>query len=239
MLLDANLNKIWDKTIGGTELDVPYVACPLDDSSIIIAGETLSGISGNKTTPLIGPSGWRDLWVVKLNPDVPLAFEDLKLKAETHNGATYLNWQSTFPDKGYYEVERTDAQEHPFVFIGKTEDKRFTDNVPMGGHNFYRVVQYLGGNERLYSNVVSAKHEERILHPIHLSGNELKITYPYSGKIDIGIYAVDGRQVAFFSPEPYSGDYTISLEGLAAGVYSCRLSSGPIFLTQHKFIFSK
>ena len=63
---DSNGVKIWDKTIGGTGLDQVQGAAFTTDGYIMLAGITLSGIGGDKTTALIA-LGQFDFWVVKIN----------------------------------------------------------------------------------------------------------------------------------------------------------------------------
>jgi hypothetical protein len=62
--------KEWDKRYGGTEEDLLYAVLPLQNGDYILGGHTLSGISGDKTQPLIG--AW-DYWIIKVDSDgIPL-----------------------------------------------------------------------------------------------------------------------------------------------------------------------
>lgn len=67
--IDTNGNIIWQKTIGGDSLDFLYDAVETADGSIILIGASTSNISGNKTENSIGPDGRADYWVVKLDTD--------------------------------------------------------------------------------------------------------------------------------------------------------------------------
>jgi len=64
--LDSAGRKTWDATIGGTWNDLPRAVIELEDSSIIIAGESYSPADGNKTARQIGR--W-DAWFVRLSAD--------------------------------------------------------------------------------------------------------------------------------------------------------------------------
>jgi len=63
--LDANGNKQWDRSFGGTDEDDLYGLSQTSDGGFILGGESWSGVSGNKTSPNYG---WADFWVVKLDP---------------------------------------------------------------------------------------------------------------------------------------------------------------------------
>jgi hypothetical protein len=63
--LDANGNKVWDKTLGGTGNEAPFAITETPDGGCIIAGESTSPASGDKTAPMIGFS--KDCWVVRLD----------------------------------------------------------------------------------------------------------------------------------------------------------------------------
>ncbi|HYV53022.1 MAG TPA: T9SS type A sorting domain-containing protein [Chitinophagaceae bacterium] len=60
--LDAMGIKQWDKDFGGTEADELYSIQQTADGGYILGGYSSSGISGNKTQPLVGSI---DYWIVK------------------------------------------------------------------------------------------------------------------------------------------------------------------------------
>ena len=62
--LDRDGNKVWDKTLGGSEDDFLGEIIISPDGSILVAINTSSPISGDKTAPSFGKT---DCWVVKLN----------------------------------------------------------------------------------------------------------------------------------------------------------------------------
>jgi len=63
---DLEYNEIWQKTIGGDAYDNSFDAIELSDASYLLAGFSASGISGDKTDPLIGAA---DYWLIKLDPN--------------------------------------------------------------------------------------------------------------------------------------------------------------------------
>src|SRR5688572_10151567 len=62
--LDANGNKQWDRSFGGTSFDGINALQQTSDGGYILGGISFSDVSGNKTSANHG-SG--DYWVVKLN----------------------------------------------------------------------------------------------------------------------------------------------------------------------------
>ena len=64
---DADHNLLWDKTYGGAAEDyLPSSTLVWPDGSLVIAGVSLSGVSGNKTQPNYGAS---DFWILRLDMD--------------------------------------------------------------------------------------------------------------------------------------------------------------------------
>ena len=64
--IDAAGNKIWDKTYGSAKSDYLNVALMAKDGGFILAGNTIGGISGDKTQANWDSAGsTTDMWVVK------------------------------------------------------------------------------------------------------------------------------------------------------------------------------
>ncbi len=66
--LDANGNKLWDKSYGGTGRERVFDCQPTAHSGFVLAGYSKSPPSGNKTAP---QDMGNDYWVVKLGPEPP------------------------------------------------------------------------------------------------------------------------------------------------------------------------
>ena len=62
--LDANGNKVWDKTFGGTSHDYLWDAIELSNGTYMLAGYSSSLNNGNKSAPRIGGS---DYWLVNVD----------------------------------------------------------------------------------------------------------------------------------------------------------------------------
>jgi hypothetical protein len=64
--LSADRRQIWDLTVGGSANDFATTMTLTPDGGVAVGGHSASGISGNKTSPLLGGS---DYWLVKLGPE--------------------------------------------------------------------------------------------------------------------------------------------------------------------------
>jgi hypothetical protein len=62
--LDANGNKLWERSFGGSDDDFLYTLQQTADGGYILGGSSRSGVSGNKTAP---NSGFSDFWAVRLD----------------------------------------------------------------------------------------------------------------------------------------------------------------------------
>lgn len=77
--VDANGQKVWDKTLGGSGDDYATQLAPLTDGSFVVAGYSDSGSSGDKTE---ASRGGTDYWVLKINS------AGQKLWDKTYGGAS-------------------------------------------------------------------------------------------------------------------------------------------------------
>lgn len=66
---------VWDKTIGGSELDFLNDIFESDDGGYILVGDSESDVSGDKTQNV---SGYWDLWIIKLHPDTITKISDIE-----------------------------------------------------------------------------------------------------------------------------------------------------------------
>jgi gliding motility-associated-like protein len=69
--IDANGNKIWDRTYGGEDIDIARRILPTDDGNYLIGGHSWSTDSitsgvGERTHPNRGEA---DIWILKITPD--------------------------------------------------------------------------------------------------------------------------------------------------------------------------
>lgn len=95
--LDALGNIVWQNTIGGSLDDILYDISIAPDGGYLLGGYSYSSISGDKTENNLGISTTNDYWVVKLNADGTISWQN------TIGGTSqdYLYKVLTLPDGGY------------------------------------------------------------------------------------------------------------------------------------------
>ena len=80
LLLPAQVPRVprieWQQTIGGTSYDGPAKVVEMPDGGFVFGGLSLSGISGNKTSPSWDTNAiyGGDFWVVKLPKERPIVW---------------------------------------------------------------------------------------------------------------------------------------------------------------------
>jgi hypothetical protein len=90
--IDLSGNLIWDKTLGGSSFEASYERssiCQTTDGGIVVSCLSGSGISGDKTVPIIGGG---DVWVIKLGAALPL--ELIAFQAKPQPAGDQIEWQT-------------------------------------------------------------------------------------------------------------------------------------------------
>ena len=114
---DANGNKIWDKTLGGDQVDFIQSMAETKDGDYVLGIMTESGVSGDKTDDR---RGGNDCWLVKVNS----------------SGNTI--WQKTFGgDKSdyLYSVE-IDKNQNIYLGVGSNSGISGDKTSPFGGVSY-------------------------------------------------------------------------------------------------------
>ncbi|MDN3687135.1 hypothetical protein [Cyclobacterium jeungdonense] len=100
--IDGLGNKVWDKTIGGSSGDGPKSFIPTPDGGFLLAGDSWSDATGDKSEDNIGSA---DYWVVKIDGS------GNKVWDKTIGGSSYDYLYSTnaSPDGGYLLAGSSDS----------------------------------------------------------------------------------------------------------------------------------
>lgn len=77
VMLDFDGNEIWQKTLGGSGIDLSSKIIEAGDSNFIIAGSSNSPSSADKSEDAISPSGTADFWVIKINSNGDIIWEEV------------------------------------------------------------------------------------------------------------------------------------------------------------------
>jgi PKD repeat protein len=78
--IDANGNKVWDKTLGGSDSDILFSAIPALDRGYLLGGYSESNTSGEKTEDSRGGEG--DFWVIKVAEQETISFRLIDARAD-------------------------------------------------------------------------------------------------------------------------------------------------------------
>ena len=124
--IDSAGNKMWDKVYGGTEEDDLNAIVVMPDGSFLLGGYSYSGVSGDKTQPVVGSC---DYWVLKIDSvgnklwdkDYGAAgANQLYSLALTYDGGLLLAGNSNAPASGD-KSENNSASEVAQTWIIKTD----------------------------------------------------------------------------------------------------------------------
>ncbi len=145
--LDASGNKLWDKAFGGQFSDWVWDLLPTADGGFVLGGQSLSGISGDKTAPLYGD---RDLWLVKID------------------AAGNKRWDKSLGGTGFDEISGlAQARDGGLLIAASTDSPVSTDKSQpsRGGHDFWII--------KLVPEILSVQEADAGL-PLQISPNPSK-----------------------------------------------------------------
>ncbi len=126
--INSNGTKLWDKTLGGSSNDLLRYVAKTSDGGFLLAGDSYSSISGDKSE---NSKGGGDYWVVKVNSN------GTKLWDRTYGGNSYENLASI--------IATTDGA---FLLVGESHSSISGDKSegPKGqtGYSDYWVIRVDG-----------------------------------------------------------------------------------------------
>lgn len=182
--LDNKNNIEWDKTIGGGNTD--YLTCLREttDGGYILAGNSLSKISGDKTEDNLGRE---DYWVVKTNSTGKIQWQN------TIGGSSldYLSTMQQTDDGGYI----LGGQSFSNISYDKSEHRKGNSDywiVKLDSSGNIKWDKTIGGNgyDNLYS-LVQTPDGGYILDGISYSGISGDKTQANKGALDIWVVKTD------------------------------------------------
>lgn len=104
--LDAGGNKLWDRTYGGSNVEYSHDVVLLPGGDAVVLATSLSGISGNKTSPSRGGGATADAYVIRIDDQGNRVWEqtyggssvDLLIRgAVTDDGLVLAGYSSSKP----------------------------------------------------------------------------------------------------------------------------------------------
>lgn len=146
--LDANGNKIWDKTFGGSSYDDLKALEQTADGGYILGGNSASGISEDKSQAAKGPN---DYWLLKLDANGNKTwdtiidrngYEMLAALHQTSDGGYILGGNSTSPSSNEKKLA-SDKDEFDYWIVKLDADGNKTWDKTIGGSgpDFLRTLQ--------------------------------------------------------------------------------------------------
>ena len=188
MKIDANGQKQWDKTFGGSNYDYLYSVQQTTDGGYILAGSSASNISGDKSE---NSKGSNDYWIVKIDANGEKQWDktfggnnsdELNSIQQTTDGGYILGGSSASNITGDKSENSKGSNDYWIVKIdangGKQWDKTFGGNDNDLLHSIRQTTDegyILGGSSA--SNISGDKSENS------------------KGKIDYWVLKIDGNGV--------------------------------------------
>jgi hypothetical protein len=154
--MDANGNKIWDKTFGGSSNDNLWTLLQTSDGGFILGGWSESGIGGDKSQ---ASKGGNDYWVVKLDAN------GNKIWDKTFGGSSddYLSSLQQTADGGYILGGKSDS--------GISSDKSQPNNGPIYTFDYWVVKTDASGN-KLWEKTFGGNDNDNLGSILQTSGGE-------------------------------------------------------------------
>ena len=148
-----------------------------------------------------------------------------------------LDWKTTNEvNTKNFVVERSNGGS--FTAIGAVNSKNtagvhaysFTDNAPLAGKNYYRLLQVDNDGNSKYSFEVFANNGGGVslsVYPSPATGSSVTVSYPSSSS-DAGLKVVTlgGAQVAKLTAPAGSTSSSVDVSGLASGIYLVIYTNG-------------
>lgn len=144
LLMNAQDPQIaWQKTIGGDSSDQSRLIAPSSDGGFLMAIQSLSGISGNRTVPLVG---FVDVWLVKLDASGNIQWQ----KAIGGDGSEAVSSLEPTSDGGYILGVQSDSN----ASADKSENSK-------GGRDFW-IVKLNADGTIAWENTIGGSEDESL-----------------------------------------------------------------------------
>ena len=147
--IDKNGNKLWDKSFGGGEDDVfPYALSSTQDGHFILACESISSQSGDKSDDLRGVMGNnKDIWVIKFD------------------GSGQKIWDKTFGSSKLDEIRDLQELKDGSFLIGCSSngDANFEKTAPNYGEADYWVIKINKDGKKLWDKTYGGTSNDRLV----------------------------------------------------------------------------
>ncbi len=200
-----NGNIQFDKTIGGNNYEFEATVDNTSDDGLIVAGNSSSDVSGDKTE---NSRGGYDYWVIKLNKDGTIA------------------WDKTIGGNGDDNVRTVkEIERNQYIIGGSSWSDISGDKTEASRGEYDYWVVTLKGGRSIVSSGISSDAESKIAVAAD-SENKYLYVYPNPAKNDINIHA-NGKVIVLLmdqggkliSTNEINSNGKIDVSKLPAGLY--------------------
>lgn len=143
--IDNNGNKVWEKDLGGNNSEFLNSVLIEDDGSIIIVGNSFSGISGDKSQPTLG------YWILKLNSNGEKIWDK-----------SYGDLRGGFNSKGIIKTPNND-----YIIFGESDysmksGDKTEDSYGIDFNDIWLVCIDKNGL-KLWDKIIGGKYEDKVV----------------------------------------------------------------------------
>lgn len=232
-------SRLWGTYFGGSGIDDGPFSCSDFSGHIYLAGYTYSSskiaFGGFQNT--FGGGG--DAYLAKISDDGTLSLNIQSFSASLQNAATQLSWQTaTELNTKSFNIQRS-PNSWDFTTIGTVAAKGsnnnyiFTDNLPIQGTNYYRLLITDKDGSITYSEIrsINFSNNNNIAARIYPNPAKDKLIVELNSKtntnVGITIISADGKTEQQLIRQLQSGNNKISINvaGLASGTYLLRITT--------------
>ncbi len=147
--IDKNGNKIWDKSFGGDDRDeYPYALSTTQDGNFILACESISSRSGDKSEDLRGVKGNnKDIWVIKFDS----------------NGQKI--WDKTYGSSKLDEIRDIQELKDGTFIIGANSsgDPDFDKTAPNYGEADFWIIKIDKNGKKIWDKTYGGTSNDRVV----------------------------------------------------------------------------
>ncbi len=161
--LNANGDKIWTKSFGGSEIDVAYAVTKTNDGNYLLVGDTRSN-----DKDVTNPKGNADAWAVKFNDNGD------KIWQKTYGGSEFESARSIHPlDNGKYVIAGNTRSTNGDVSANKGQNDAWAYIIDANGTLEFQKT--IGGTSLDFAEDVIETADNKLLIVGNTESNNLDI----------------------------------------------------------------
>ncbi len=215
----------------------------------IANGDGVNGYAVGTRNQSASYSITNEAWSV-VTPSSTLPVKLTNYEASKVSDAAVITWSTDFEENNYYFTIERSANGRDFKAIAKINSKgntssghqySHTDNTPLKGKNYYRLVQYDLDGKSVYYGIkllnFELTSEIKILPNPIADRFSISIQSKQTSIVQITVFDIHGRQVTEFKKDIRTGNNLIPVvsKEWAAGFYTIKIDQDGM-LTNHRIV---